>query len=162
MQNRDAQRSQTRLKICRFFKAFLRFEPLQNRWSWVQVLLPLPEKSTCLRKCFFQLNPPLAEEIQLQWMKSLGDEICLAAGYGGGFNFIWSRRLKISSDPRSDFIVATPRFHSSSPYRTKTTDRFRKNLFSASIIYFWLIDKCYSKCYYINNNSKMRWTKWLS
>ena len=37
---------------------------------------------------FFQLNPPLAEEIHLRWMKSLRDEICLAAGEGGGFNFI--------------------------------------------------------------------------
>jgi len=37
---------------------------------------------------FFQLNPPLAEEIHLRWMKSLRDEICLAAGDGGGFNFI--------------------------------------------------------------------------
>ncbi|MBE6594662.1 MAG: hypothetical protein E7644_02560 [Ruminococcaceae bacterium] len=36
----------------------------------------------------FQLNPPMAEEIHLRWMKSLRDEICLAAGYGGGFNFI--------------------------------------------------------------------------
>jgi hypothetical protein len=37
---------------------------------------------------FFQLNPPLAEEIHLWWMKSLRDETCLAAGDGGGFNFI--------------------------------------------------------------------------
>ena len=44
MQNRDAQRSQTRLKICRFFKVFWRFEPLQNRVSWVRFLLPLPRK----------------------------------------------------------------------------------------------------------------------
>ena len=27
--------------------------------------------------CFFQLNPPLAEEIHLWWMKSLRDEIPL-------------------------------------------------------------------------------------
>ena len=27
--------------------------------------------------CFFQLNPPLAEEIHLRWMKSLRDEILL-------------------------------------------------------------------------------------
>jgi len=37
---------------------------------------------------FFQLNPPMAEEIHLRWMKSLRDEICLTAGDGGGFNFI--------------------------------------------------------------------------
>ena len=37
---------------------------------------------------FFQLNPPLAEEIYLRWMKSLCDEIRLTAGYEGGFNFI--------------------------------------------------------------------------
>jgi hypothetical protein len=37
---------------------------------------------------FLQLNPPMAEEIHLRWMKSLRDEICLAAGDGGGFNFI--------------------------------------------------------------------------
>ena len=29
---------------------------------------------------FFQLNPPVAEEIHLRWMKSLRDEICLASG----------------------------------------------------------------------------------
>jgi len=34
---------------------------------------------------FFQLNPSSAEEIHLRWMKSLCDEICLAAGVGGGF-----------------------------------------------------------------------------
>jgi hypothetical protein len=28
-------------------------------------------------KCFFQLNPPMAEEIHLRWMKSLCDEIRL-------------------------------------------------------------------------------------
>ena len=38
--------------------------------------------------CFFQLNPPMAEEIHLRWMKLLRDEICLSAGDGGGFNFI--------------------------------------------------------------------------
>ena len=31
-------------------------------------------------------------------MKSLCDEICLSAGDDGGFYFIWSRRLKISSE----------------------------------------------------------------
>ena len=46
------------------------------------------EKSTCESKCFFQLNPPMAEEIHLLWMKSLRDEICLAAEDKGGFNFI--------------------------------------------------------------------------
>ena len=30
--------------------------------------------------CFFQLNPPLAEEIHLRRMKSLRDEICFMAG----------------------------------------------------------------------------------
>jgi hypothetical protein len=37
---------------------------------------------------FFQLNPPLAEEIHLRWMKSLRDEIRLRRDGGGGFNFI--------------------------------------------------------------------------
>ena len=50
--------------------------------------LTAPEKSTCESKCFFQRNPPAAEEIHLRWMKSLRDEICLAAGDGGGFHFI--------------------------------------------------------------------------
>ena len=57
-----------------------------------------PEKSTCLRKCFFQLNPPMTEEIHLRWMKSLRDEICLTAGDKGGFNFIWGGTPKISSE----------------------------------------------------------------
>ena len=30
--------------------------------------------------CFFQLNPPMAEEIHLRWMKSLRDEIPLTRG----------------------------------------------------------------------------------
>ena len=38
--------------------------------------------------CFFQLNPPLAEEIHLWWMKSLRDEIPLRGEMGGGFDFI--------------------------------------------------------------------------
>jgi len=32
-----------------------------------------------LLQVLFQLNPPMAEEIHLRWMKSLRDEICLAA-----------------------------------------------------------------------------------
>ena len=63
------------------------------------------EKSTWLRKCFFQLNPPMAEEIHLRWMKSLHDEIYLTAGDGGGFNFIWGETPKISSERSEDFIV---------------------------------------------------------
>ena len=39
--------------------------------------LTAPEKSTCESKCFFQRNPPAAEEIHLRWMKSLRDEIPL-------------------------------------------------------------------------------------
>ena len=50
---------------------------------------PCQEKSR-LRKqsAFFQLNPPLAEEIHLWWMKSLRDEIPLRGEMGGGFDFI--------------------------------------------------------------------------
>ena len=49
---------------------------------------PAKEKSQVeFRLGFFQLNPPSAEEIHLWWMKSLRDEICLAAGDGGGFDF---------------------------------------------------------------------------
>ena len=55
--------------------------------------------------CFFQWNPPSSEEIHLRWMKSLRDEICLAAGDEGGFNFIWNRKLKISSKRSKNFIV---------------------------------------------------------
>ncbi|MBO5052292.1 MAG: hypothetical protein J6D31_08860 [Clostridia bacterium] len=50
--------------------------------------MPAPEKTTGFDLSFFQLNPPPAEEIHLWWMKSLRDEICLAAGDGGGFDFI--------------------------------------------------------------------------
>ena len=46
----------------------------------IQALSGEPEKSTCESKCFFQLNPPMAEEIPLAW-----DEICLAAGDKGRF-----------------------------------------------------------------------------
>jgi len=49
---------------------------------------PPPEKKTGLDLSFFQLNPPAAEEIHLQWMKSLRDEICLSAEDRGGFYFI--------------------------------------------------------------------------
>ena len=69
---------------------------------------------------FFQLNPPLAEEIHLRWMKSLRDEIPLRGNGGGGFNLPEAARLRFhlrrnAEDfirARSDFIVATPRFHS--------------------------------------------------
>ena len=77
----------------------------------VQVLLPAPEKSTCESKCFFQLNPPTAEEIHLRWMKSLRDEIPLCGDRKGGFNFIFRLWRKISSERSEDFIVASPRFH---------------------------------------------------
>jgi hypothetical protein len=47
------------------------------------------KKASKSKTCsLFQLNPPSAGEIHLRWMKSLRDEICLAAGDGGGFNFI--------------------------------------------------------------------------
>ena len=39
------------------------------------------------------------------WMKSLRDEICLAAGDGGGFNFILGGTPKISSERSEDFIA---------------------------------------------------------
>ena len=51
----------------------------------VQVLLPAPEKSTCESKCFFQRNPPVAEEIHLRWMKSLRDEIPLRGEMAADF-----------------------------------------------------------------------------
>jgi hypothetical protein len=54
-----------------------------------RALLPLPRKKTIAKAIvFFQLNPPLAEEIHLRWMKSLRDEIRLRRDGGGGFNFI--------------------------------------------------------------------------
>ena len=46
------------------------------------------KKKHLRKQVLFQLNPPMAEEIHLRWMKSLRDEICLSAGDGGGFNFI--------------------------------------------------------------------------
>jgi hypothetical protein len=46
--------------------------------------------------CFLQLNPPTAEEIRLRWMKSLRDEICLAAGDAGEhFTLPPSKKKKI-------------------------------------------------------------------
>jgi len=74
----------------------------------------------------------LAEEIHLRWMKSLRDEICLAAGDGGGFRSSEAARLRFHLRRHAedfiraceDFIVATPRFHSSFPHRAKTVDRF--------------------------------------
>jgi len=35
------------------------------------------QKKALRKQCFFQLNPPMAEEIHLRWMKSLSDEIPL-------------------------------------------------------------------------------------
>ena len=40
---------------------------------------PTRKKPFAFANGFFQLNPPMAEEIHLRWMKSLRDEICLAA-----------------------------------------------------------------------------------
>jgi hypothetical protein len=56
--------------------------------------------------CFFQLNPPLAEEIYLRWMKSLRDEIPLR-GDKDTADLISSEVLapKISSKRSEDFIV---------------------------------------------------------
>jgi hypothetical protein len=45
------------------------------------------QKKASRKTCFFQLNPPSAEEIHLRWVKSPREEICLTAGDGGGFNF---------------------------------------------------------------------------
>ena len=39
-------------------------------------------ESFSIKSAFVGINP-------LAWMKSLRDEICLAAGYGGGFDVIW-------------------------------------------------------------------------
>jgi hypothetical protein len=68
------------------FMGQLAAEQSRRRSEEVPIRPSQPEKSTCASKCFFQLNPPLAEEIHLRWMKSLRDEICLAAGEGGGFH----------------------------------------------------------------------------
>ena len=53
---------------------------------------------------FFQLNPPLPEEIHLRWMKSLRDEICHTAENKGGFNFIEAQAEDFIR-ACSDFIV---------------------------------------------------------
>ena len=70
----------------------------QTRWFqvpvlrdvWVQIPSSAPEKDSGLDTLLslFQLNPPLAEEIHLRWMKSLRDEIRLRRDRRGGFNFI--------------------------------------------------------------------------
>ena len=57
------------------------FESLRARQKRNTLCLPTKGVS-------FQLNPPLAEEIHLRWMKSLRDEILLRKVKGGGFNFI--------------------------------------------------------------------------
>ena len=51
--------------------------PTRSVGMWSRIHPLPPEKSTCSRKCFFQRNPPAAEEIHLRWMKSLRDEIPL-------------------------------------------------------------------------------------
>ena len=48
----------------------VRHQTLTLAFSLVRIQLSQPEKSTCASKCFFQLNPPSAEEIHLRWMKS--------------------------------------------------------------------------------------------
>ena len=75
---------------------------------YVQLVPSLAPKKDCnfdtklqsflTKSAFVGINP-------LSWMKSLRDEILLRKVKGGGFNFIWSRRLKISSEHREDFIV---------------------------------------------------------
>ena len=66
--------------------------------------------------CFFQLNPPLAEEIHLWWMKSLRDEIPLR-GEKDAADLISSEavrrrfhpnKVRISSWQRHDFIDNLP------------------------------------------------------
>ena len=57
--------------------------------SGVRIPVPQPRKKPFAKaNGFFQLNPPLAGEIHLRWMKSLRDEIPLRGMRGGGFNFI--------------------------------------------------------------------------
>ena len=51
-------------------------------------LLGEPMKKHLRKQVLFQLNPPMAEEIHLWWMKSLRDEIRLRRDKRGGFNFI--------------------------------------------------------------------------
>ena len=51
--------------------------PTRSVGMWSRIHPLPPEKSTCESKCFFQRNPPAAEEIHLRWMKSLRDEIPL-------------------------------------------------------------------------------------
>ena len=85
--------------------------------NWPHTVLHLnrthvTEKSTCASKCFFQLNPPLAEEIHLRWMKSLRDEICLTAGDGGGYSLSEAARLRFHLRRHAeDFIRAPLGFH---------------------------------------------------
>ena len=66
------------------------------------------EKSTCASKCFFQLNPPFAEEIHLRWMKSLRDEICLTAGDGGGFSLSEAVRLRFHLRRHAEDFIRDP------------------------------------------------------
>ena len=84
--------------------------------------IPLSRYSVFLQNCplghdpkangFFQLNPPMAEEIHLRWMKSLRDEICLSAGDGGGFSLSEAARLRFHLRRNAeDFIRAPLGFH---------------------------------------------------
>ena len=74
------------------FKSFIRSQKKAH------ICLPRQCVLFSTKSAFVGINP-------LSWMKSLRDEILLRKVKGGGFNFIWSRRLKISSEHREDFIV---------------------------------------------------------
>ena len=57
--------------------------------------------------CFFQLNPPLAEEIHLRRMKSLRDEIPLRGDEGGGFNLSEAARLRFHLRRNAEDFIQT-------------------------------------------------------
>ena len=56
---------------------------------------------------FFQLNPPMAEEIHLRWMKSLRDEIPLRGNGGGGFNLSEAARLRFHLGRNAEDFIQT-------------------------------------------------------
>ena len=80
--------------------------------AFVSSNLAIPARKKHAQACFFQLNPPSAEEIHLRWMKSLRDEICLSAGDGGGFSLSEAARLRFHLRRHAeDFIRALLGFH---------------------------------------------------
>jgi len=101
-------------------------------WSRIHPLPP--EKSTCESKCFFQRNPPAAEEIHLRWMKSLRDEIPLRGEMEA--DFISSEAVGRRFHPSSARISSCEaRFHNDFGGHESTRSHQKKALAKASAFF---------------------------